>query len=180
MQKPENNNMEAKKATIYLGNIPLNVYQMPDGTYQLSLDSVTKVIGKKRRDLVVFMQSNSSLALPFKEYNIFNAPLVRIKGPEKFFKPIPIKLATSYWHYCSKQDNIKADALVQACMIESIERRADKIFRVQRTEEEYNQRWFNNYQEYQESLNDNRQEIKERRLPGDDFYLPIGINKIRF
>lgn len=168
--------MEAKKETIYLGNIPLNVYQMPDGTYQLSLDSVTEVIGKKRGDLMVFMQSHSSLALPFKEYNIFKATLVRIKGPEQFFKPIPIKLATSYWHYGSKKGNRKADALVQACMIESIERRADKIFRVRRTEKEYNKRWFNNYQESEEILNDLRQEIKDRRLPGDDDCLPMGIN----
>lgn len=173
MQKPENNNMEAKKATIYLGNIPLNVYQMHDGTYQLSLDSVTKVIGEERRDLLRFKKSNSELAVQFKNYYLFQARSVVIDEPEQFFKPIPVELATSYWFNRAMKGNQIAQALVQACMIESIERRADQAFKFKRTEEEYNRRFYDNYEEI---LNNLRQEIEDRRLPGDDLYLPIGVN----
>ena len=66
-----------------------------------------------------------------------------------------------------------AQALVQACMIESIERRADKEFEFQRTEEEYNRRWSDKFEEI---LNALRQDIEERRLLSDDLYYPDGIN----
>ncbi|MGD1700508.1 hypothetical protein [Dapis sp. BLCC M229] len=58
-------------------------------------------------------------------------------------------------------------------MIESIERRADSAFKVQRKESEYNQIFSENYEEI---LAENREEIEDRRLPGDDLYLPPEIN----
>ncbi|MEG4167826.1 MULTISPECIES: hypothetical protein [unclassified Microcoleus] len=58
-------------------------------------------------------------------------------------------------------------------MAESIERRADAAFSIKRTEPEYNVR----FGEFVESVMlENRQEITNRRLPGDDLYLPDGIN----
>lgn len=58
-------------------------------------------------------------------------------------------------------------------MAESIERRADVAFTIKRTESEYNVR----FGEFVESVMlDNWQEIIDRRLPGDDLYLPEGIN----
>lgn len=68
---------------------------------------------------------------------------------------------------------MKAQALVQASMAESIERRADAAFSHKRTEREYNVR----FGKFVDSVMlENRQEVIERRLPGDDLYLPDGIN----
>ncbi len=69
--------------------------------------------------------------------------------------------------------NVKAQALVQASMAESIERRADAAFSIKRTEPEYNLRFGESFESV---MLENRQEITNRRLPGDDLYLPDGIN----
>ncbi|MGL4498660.1 MAG: hypothetical protein ACRCU2_06315 [Planktothrix sp.] len=169
-------NPETKKATkaiIHLGTIPLDVYQMPDQSYRLCVDSVTGALEKQRKDLLKFIKGRSKQALPFKNYALVQAPLVPTDGDELYFKPIPINLATAYWHYHSKKNNDIADALVQACMIESIERRADTAFKFKRTEKEYNRRFGRNLEKV---LMYNRKEIIERRLMGDDLYYPPGIN----
>jgi hypothetical protein len=163
----------AIRATIYLGNIPLDVYQMPDSSYKLYAESVTKVIDKPGRDLLNFLQGKSLQALPFNNYNLVHAERVEVEGQGGFIKPIPVKLATSYWLYRAIKGNVKAQALAQACMVESIERRADKAFSIKRSETEYNQRFG---ELWEEVVSENRCEVQARRLPGDDLYLPVGIN----
>jgi hypothetical protein len=171
-----NQRLKATKATIHLGNIPLNVYRDLDGSYKLHVESVTEIIGKEKRDLVYFIEflkKNSPKILPYKDYNIVHAETVLVEGEEKFIKPIPIALATSYWQYEAFKGNPKAQALARASMIESIERRADQAFGDQRTEIEYNQR----FQETWESvLEENRQDIIDRRTLADDLYYPLDIN----
>ena len=58
-------------------------------------------------------------------------------------------------------------------MAESIERRADAAFSIKRTEPEYNLRFGESFESV---MLENRKEVIERRLPGDDLYLPDGIN----
>lgn len=166
-------NVKAVKATIYLGNIPLEVYQLPDGSYKLYTPSVTSAIDRESPDLLRFLKGKSPQALPYKDYNLVHAPSVEIEGEAIFIKPIPVFLATSYWLYWAMKGNKMAQALAQACMMESLERRADKAFSTQRSETEYNQRFAQTWEEF---LSEDRMEIETRRLPGDDFYYPIGIN----
>ena len=59
-------NIEPKKATITLGTMILNVYQIDHGSYHLTLDSVTTYIGEKPNDLLRFKQSKSELGLQLK------------------------------------------------------------------------------------------------------------------
>jgi hypothetical protein len=161
---------KAIQATIFLGNIPLDVYQLPDGSYKLYAESVTGAIDKQGRDLLTFLRGKSLQALPFKGYNLVQASKVEVEGQGGFIKPIPVPLATSYWLHRAFKGNVKAQAIAQACMIESIERRADMAFNLKRTEEEYNKRFEEVILLY------NRDEVAARRLPGDDLYLPFGIN----
>ncbi|HLO51485.1 MAG TPA: hypothetical protein VK211_23935 [Kamptonema sp.] len=131
------------------------------------------MVDKEGRDLLNFLNGKSLQALPFKDYNLVHAERVEVEGRGGFIKPIPVKLATSYWLYRAIKGNIKAQALAQACMIESIERRADKAFSIKRSETEYNQRFG---ELWEEIVSENQWEIQARRLPGDDLYLPMGIN----
>jgi hypothetical protein len=161
---------KAVQVTIFLGNIPLDVYQLPDQSYKLYTESVTGAIDKQGQDLLNFLRGKSLQALPFKDYNLVHAPKVEVEGQGGFIKPIPVSLATSYWLYQAFKGNLKAQAIAQACMIESIERRADIAFNLKRTEEEYNKRFEEAILLY------NRDDVAARRLPGDDLYLPSGIN----
>lgn len=137
------------------------------------LQSVAGAVDKHGRDLIRFLNGKSSLALPFKGYNLIHAQTVEVEGQGAFIKPVPVTLATSFWLFEACKGNMKAQAIAQASMMESIERRADKAFYLQRTEAEYNQ----SFTETLDSiLNYNRKEVEARRLPGDDLYLPAEIN----
>lgn len=165
--------VKAISATILLGVIPLVVYQLPDGGYKVDAIGVMGAVDKKGSTLTRFINGKSSLALPFSGYNFTQAESIPVEGDAQLIKPIPIALATAYWLHEVGKGNVKAQALVQASMAESIERRADVAFEIKRTQVEYNLRFT---QTYQSVLFDNRQEVIERRLPGDDLYLPEGIN----
>lgn len=167
--------VKAISATILLGAIPLVVYQLPDGGYKVDAIGVMGAVDKKGSALTRFITGKSALALPFNGYNFTQAQSIPVYGNAQLIKPIPIPLATAYWlHEATKgKGNQKAQALVQASMAESIERRADVAFEVKRTQIEYNLRFTETYQSI---LLENRQEVTDRRLPGDDSYLPEGIN----
>ena len=167
--------VKAISAIILLGAIPLSIYQLPDGGYKVDAIGVMNAVDKKGSALTRFITGKSALALPFNGYNFTQVPSIPVADNAQLIKPIPIALATAYWlHEATKgKGNVKAQALVQASMAESIERRADVAFTIKRTESEYNVR----FGEFVESVMlDNRQDVIERRLPGDDLYYPEGIN----
>ncbi|MEA5578893.1 hypothetical protein [Anabaena sp. UHCC 0451] len=99
--------------------------------------------------------------------------MIEVEEYGGYIKSVPIKLATSYWLYHAIKGNQIAQAIIQASLAESIERRADTAFKFKRTEEEYNQKFG---ERLEQVLADNRKEIQDRRLPGDKLYLPGGIN----
>lgn len=164
---------KAEKTTIYLGSIPLDVYQMPDSSYKLYIESVTAAIERPSNDLLRFLSGKSPQALPYKDRNLLQEPMIEVEGYGGYIKPIPVELATAYWLYRAIKGNIIAQALIQSSLAESIERRADIAFEFQRTEQEYNQQFGDRLEEF---LAYNKQEVNDRRLPGDDLYLPPGIN----
>ena len=165
--------VKAISATILLGAIPLSVYQLPDGGYKVDAIGVMGAVDKQKQSLTRFINGKSPLALPFSGYNFTKVASIPVEGNAQLIKPIPILLATAYWLNQANKGNQRAQALVQASMAESIERRADVAFTIKRTESEYNVR----FGEFVESVMlDNRQDVIERRLPGDDLYYPEGIN----
>lgn len=168
-----NSTKKAEKTTIYLGSIPLDVYQMPDGSYKLYVESVTAAIERPNNDLLRFLSGKSPQALPYKNRNLLQEPMIEVEGYGGYIKPIPVELATTYWLYRAIKGNLIAQALIQASLAESIERRADMAFEFKRTEQEYNQKFGDRLEDF---LAYNKQEIVDRRLPGDDLYLPPGIN----
>lgn len=135
--------IKAQKVIIYLGNIELEVYEIPSGEYLLSQTQVSEMIGKKENNFREFLQSKSPEALPYKDYKT-----VKIREKGAVGRPpngIPIKIAGAFWLKESIKGNKIASRLLAACLVESIERRADKAFGKKVTEQEYNQRWQHNY-----------------------------------
>jgi hypothetical protein len=128
--------IKAVRAQISLGAIPLNVYQMPSGVYQLAGKNVTDAIGEEHKSLGRLYGVKSLKDLP---HNDSALGTVQAETGESFI-PIAIEDAATYWHAKSFAGNERAKALTLACLIESIERRADAAFGIQRTEEERNQR----------------------------------------
>jgi hypothetical protein len=134
---------KAKRRTIHLGDKPLAVFQLPTGKYRLSQTQVAEAIVKDEANVRDFLASKSPEALPYKD---FTAEKTLIEGERARFNAIPIDLAIAYWTKEARVDNQVAITLLSACAKETIERRADKAFGVQRTEEEYNQRFKNAFE----------------------------------
>lgn len=125
--------MLAERATIYLGSIPLEVFMLPDVQYVLSQTQVAEAVGKTKVSFGDFLVSKSPEALPCKG---FRSKKASIKGNNVQINIIPIDLAVAYWIKEAITGNATAARLLGACAAESIERRADSAFGVQRAEEE--------------------------------------------
>lgn len=134
--------VKAKKVEIKLGNFKIDVYQIPNGEYRLSQIQISQLVEAGETSFRDFLVSKSPEALPYKNCRfvkmVTGSNNVQLKG-------IPIFVAAAYWTKESIKGNEIASRLLGACAIESIERRADKAFGKEILEEEYNQRFANNY-----------------------------------
>lgn len=130
---------KAKEAEITLGTALIKVFQLPNGEYRLSQSQVTEAIGKRNRSIIEFLGGKSLEALPYKGFELSES--LPVEESNKPITPIPISLATAYWRYWDKRLNPQASAIIDGCVQEAIERRADVAFGVHRNEAEYNERF---------------------------------------
>jgi len=128
--------IKAERATILLGDIPIEVYQLPDGSYALSRKDVFQSVQVEMKNYPRFLVSSGLEALPCMALDL---PQFSDNGGA--VKPLSISQAGIIWNHLACDGNIGAKALTQAALIEAIERRADAAFGVQRSEEERNQRF---------------------------------------
>lgn len=128
---------KAVRATIYLGTIPLEVFQLPDGKYWLSQTGVAEAVGNDRRGVSDFSKGKSPEAIPYKN---FKCRKLAVEGLKTKINGVPIEIASAYWLKEALSGNLLAIRLLGACAAEAIERRADTAFDVQRTEAERQER----------------------------------------
>jgi hypothetical protein len=130
---------KARRATIKLGAIDLEVFRLPSGEYALSQTQVANAVGKDEQIVRIFLRSKwlkdllgeVSRAVHFK---------LSAEGKGHTVKAVNPEIAFAFWQKESESGNAIARRLVFACGVESIERRADKIFKKFRTEDDYNDR----------------------------------------
>jgi len=89
-----NEAIRAVRATIQLGEKPVEVFQMPDGHYELSQSSSTLAVGKNEYSIRQFKQSKSPSALPYKELRLGK---VLVEGHTTQISIVPIDYALAYW-----------------------------------------------------------------------------------
>ena len=136
--------IKVEKVVIELGKIKIDVYEIPNGEYRLSQTQIAEIIKENEISFRRFLRSKSPEALPYKGYKFDR---IREKGAVgRPANGVPIKIAGAFWLRESKKNNLIASSLVAACLVESIERRADKAFGKEISEQEYNQRWQKTYQ----------------------------------
>lgn len=133
-----NNPIKASRATIALGDIPLEVFMLPSGEYRLSEVQVTESVDKTSGYVRDFLKGKAPEAASWKDYTVKKIGIEKDhvgRGASRI-NAIPIELAVAFWTKEAVAGNSKAARLLGACAIESIERRADQAFNVQRTESE--------------------------------------------
>lgn len=124
---------KAQRRTIYIGDIPLEVAMLPDGSYRLSQTQATEVIEKDRNSMLRFYRSKyvkSFLGADFQCYSFSEEIL--IEGATRPISPVSFEVACLYWQKCAAEGNTKARALVVALVKQSLYDRADTAFGVKR------------------------------------------------
>jgi hypothetical protein len=132
--------VNAIKAQITLGNLLLDVYQLPDGAYCFSRVQLAELCDMTTRRIGQILDSNRVKTLQGIEKN---EKLTRVKyeGGTKPFDAISLDTASVLFGVLAKNGNEVALDICIAAMAESLETRADAAFGVQRTAEERNN-WF--------------------------------------
>ena len=128
--------IKAERTTVDVGEIQINAYMLPDGTYRLAGRNVTDAVEKHDSSLRETMGVRSLKALPHADLSLSE---VRANTGETFV-PVAIEDAVAYWAIMASKGNVKALAIVVALATESLERRADRAFGIQRTEQERDER----------------------------------------
>jgi hypothetical protein len=130
------NIVTAKREIIQLGDIPLDVFQLPDASYRLSREGTASAVNKPRNNVLRFLNSSANLALPFKGLSDYTT---KVEGERARINLVPFNLAIAYWTKEALAGNMQAVALLAACAQEALERRADAAFGAIKTEEERNE-----------------------------------------
>lgn len=131
---------KAKRATIQIGGIEVEVFQLPDGEYVMSQSQVAKAIGKHRFSVSRFLDEmwlEGRLDKDYRCHNIDFDSTTSSRGGNGQINIIPIDIASEFWTEQAFKGNIKAQSLIQACIREALERRCDKAFEQVKTEQEY-------------------------------------------
>ena len=135
--------IKARHEFIKLGTQELSVFQLPDMSYRLSQTEVAIVVDRDESFFRKFLDSKSPEALPYKGFKTGKIFSEGSRGRPA--NAIPISLAAAFWTKEGVKGNEKAIRLLHAAAIENIERRADKAFGVERTEEKRNERFEINF-----------------------------------
>jgi hypothetical protein len=130
--------LKAERALISLGEIPIDVYRLPDSSYRLGQSLVLSAIDASP-NWISRLHSKTPRILKALQDKGFTGYTLEISIDKTRSKTVAIPDAIIVWRWFDKQGNAKAEALIDACAIESIERRADAAFGVQRSEEERQQ-----------------------------------------
>ncbi|MGK7949201.1 MAG: hypothetical protein AB4368_10465 [Xenococcaceae cyanobacterium] len=123
----EQSNYKAPYRTIYLGDISLEVFKLPNGEYCLSQIQVASVIDKAPESVIQFLDSEYFKVNGSSDCQLFNICEVALENANKPIRPIPIKVACLYWQKWSELGNSKAERLVLALLKQGLRALSDLV-----------------------------------------------------
>ena len=149
--------IKATRATVAIGDLTVDAFQLPDGSYRMSLSQAAECVGKPARGTFDFLQSKALKRLlgevqgtfdflPDESTDNYQPENLTVdigeggsKGQTRI-RGLPLGLVALYWAWESFRGNRSALLLTVSLTTESLERRFDDAFGVIRTEKERNQR----------------------------------------
>lgn len=126
---------KAVRATITLGDIELDCYQMPDGDYWFSQNQM-----KQQLQILPGDSTGKSHFKPLLAASPSHVESTKIVGNNATAKVIHIELFKKVVLAYAKLGNESCSAVMEACFAEALERRVDSAFGKVRTEQERNER----------------------------------------
>jgi len=119
---------KAQRRVVQIGDIPLEVAMLPDGSYCLSQTQVSAAVEKPEISIRRFRQTKRLEALLGKTLQF---DTLTVEGANKPIVPVTPELAGLYWYKCAVQGNKKAQALVIALLKRSLYDIADRAFGIE-------------------------------------------------
>lgn len=135
--------VKATRATIQIGPFTVDGFMLPSGSYRMSLSQVAECVELAPRNASDFLRSKAFKALMGEGFTV---PVSEIEADEgqsrgqSRIRALPLEVVSVYWSWQSHKGNKTAFALVTALLTESLERRFDAAFGVNRSEEDRNER----------------------------------------
>ncbi len=130
---------KAKRATVAIGPFSVEGFQMPDGSYRMSITGVAVAIGTSQQNATNFLRSNALKALQASGYTpqtseqIEIDPEGQVRGQTRI-TAVPLDITFAFWLYQCSRGNRQAYNLVAALGLETLERRFDAAFGVEQSE----------------------------------------------
>lgn len=124
---------KAIKATIKLGGIELDCYQMPDGHYGFSQNQM-----KEQLQILPGDRTGKKYLKPLLEARPSLVEVIKLEGNNATAKVLHIDLFKEAVGVYAVLGNARCLSILTACFAEALERRADAAFGVIRTEQERN------------------------------------------
>ncbi|MEM9009082.1 MAG: hypothetical protein AAGE59_36950 [Cyanobacteria bacterium P01_F01_bin.86] len=136
---------KAKRESVAIGSLSVEGFQMPDGSYRMSLSSAADAVGLQARNAFDFLRSKAAERLLGSDSTLSVAEVEVESPPEQTtgqtrIRAIPLNVVARYWLWQTSRGNKQALVLVDALLEESLERRFDDAFGVARTEYERQER----------------------------------------
>jgi hypothetical protein len=131
---------KAKRAKVEIGPLSVDGFQMPDGSYRMSQTQAAESVGKPEINARRFLDSRGIKALRGEGYT---PDSIEVDSPEQGrgqtrFNALPLDVISAYWLWEASKGTQQAIALCYALMTETLERRFDAAFGVERSEADRN------------------------------------------
>jgi hypothetical protein len=133
---------KAKRTTVEIGPLSVDGFQMPDGSYRMSQTSAAESVGLGRQNVSDFLRSKVIKSLLGEGYTgqIFEIEVegaAQVRGQARI-NAVPLEVVIAYWHWQSHRGNKQALQLCIALATETLERRFDAAFGVERSDRDRN------------------------------------------
>ena len=129
---------KATRAKIAIGDIEVDGFRLPDGSYRMSQRQIAEIVDLPRQSASRFLESKAIKTLLGEDYASHGFEKIPIDSGMTRINAIPLEVVAAYWVWQSSKGNKKAMALNMAMVSESLQRRFDNAFGVSRSEDEYN------------------------------------------
>jgi hypothetical protein len=133
--------VKATRATVAIGNLTIDGFMLPDGSYRMSQTQASACIEKPEINARRFLESKAIKALLGSTYT---PDSFEVEGAGEGrggtrINALPLEVVTAFWYSEANKGSKTAQTLVWALLTESLERRFDAAFNVQRSELERNE-----------------------------------------
>lgn len=127
---------------------------LPNGEYQLSQTQAAKSVGLPERNAREFLNSKALKTLLGDDYTPATSEIESAEGKrgQSRIRGLSLEVVSAYWLWQAYRGNKQALMLCMGLIAESLERRFDAAFGINRTESQYNDRLTQRMQQLERNL----------------------------